>query len=188
MHSRLRTRFAAATTALAVVLLHACVRPTPTSTAPARDQLYVNLVGTWKGTLEVADGLGTGTRVTRSAALQVLPAPDQDGLELRYSSDLSGTSLPHVDHLHFDRAMTDAIWGDAGASAPQTFAVRSSEGGRNGEVLRLVLEGEDHNGDEPTMIRETLELSPAEIRLVQEARPIGGDFAFRRAYVLRRAQ
>ena len=66
--------------------------------------------------------------------------------------------------------------------------MRSREGGRNGEVLRLVLEGEDHNGDEPTMIRETLELSQAEIRLVQEARPIGGDFAFRRAYVLRRAQ
>ncbi|WP_309669047.1 hypothetical protein [Gemmatimonas sp.] len=188
MHSRLRTLFAATTTALAVVLLHACVRPTPASKAPARDQLYVNFVGTWKGTLEVADGLGTGTRVTRPAALQVVPAPDQDGLELRYSSDLSGTSLPHVDHVHFDRTMTDAVWGDAGATAPQAFAVRSSEGGRNGDALRLVLEGEEHNGDEPTMIRETLELSPAEIRLVQEARPIGGDFAFRRAYVLRRAQ
>ncbi len=188
MPARLRALCTVTTTALAVALLHACVRPTPTSNAPARDQLYVNFVGTWKGTLEVADGLGTGTRVTRAAALQVLPAPDQDGLELRYSSDLSGTSMPHVDHLHFDRTMTDAIWSEASAAAPQAFAVRSREGGRNGEALRLVLEGEDHNGDEPTMIRETLELSQAEIRLVQEARPIGGDFAFRRAYVLRRAQ
>ena len=184
----LRTLVSAVMTIAAAALVHACVRPTPTSTAPARDQLYVNFVGTWKGTLEVADGLGTERRVTRPAVLQVVPAPDQDGLELRYSSDASGTSLPHVDHLHFDRAMTDAVWGDAGATTPQAFAVRSREGGRNGEALRLVLEGEDHNGDAPTMIRETLELSPAEIRLVQESRPIGGDFAFRRAYVLRRAQ
>lgn len=183
-----RTLASLTLTALAVTVLHACVRPTPVSKVPVRDQLYVNFVGTWKGTLEVADGLGTGARVTRPATLQVLPAPDQDGLELRYSSDASGTSMPHVDHLHVDPTMTDAIWGDAGATAPQTFAVRSSEGGRNGTALRLVLEGEGHNGDEPTMIRETLELSPAEIRLVQEARPIGGDFTFRRAYVLRRAQ
>lgn len=184
----LRTLVSAVMTIAAAALVHACVRPTPTSSAPARDQLYVNFVGTWKGTLEVADGLGTGGRVTRPAALQVLPAPDQDGLELRYSADASGTSLPHVDHLHVDRAMTDARWGDAGATTPQTFAVRSREGGRNGEVLRLVLEGEEHNGDAPTMIRETLELSPAEIRLIQEVRPIGGAFAFRRAYVLQRAQ
>ncbi len=184
----LRTLCAVTITVVAVSVAQACVRPTPTSNAPARDQLYVNLVGTWKGTLEVADGDGTDARITRPAALKVLPAPDQDGLELRYSADADGVSQRHVDHLHFDRAMTDAIWGDASATAPQAFAVRSREGGRNGAALRLVLEGEDHNGDEPTMIRETLELSQAEIRLVQEARPVGGEFAFRRAYVLRRAQ
>ena len=174
--------------AIVVSLAQACVRPANKADAPARDQLYVNFVGTWKGTLEVADGASPGERVLRPAALQVVPAPDQDGLELRYSADADGVSQRHVDHLHFDRTMTDAIWGDASAGDPQSFVVRSREGGRNGKALRLVLEGEDHNGDEPTMIRETLELSPAEIRLVQEARPLGGDFAFRRAYVLRRAQ
>lgn len=171
-----------------VLMLQGCVRPAKKENAPARDHLYVNLVGTWKGTLEVADGANPFARVSRPAALQVLPAPDQDGLELRYSADADGVSQRHVDHLHFNRTMTDAIWGAASTDDPQAFVVRRSEGGRNGEALRLVLEGEDHNGDEPTMIRETLELSPSEIRLVQEARPLGGDFAFRRAYVLRRAQ
>ena len=177
---------------VAVTLATGCVRPDRKSSAPARDQLYVNFVGTWTGTLEVADGTGagmiTGARITRPAALRVMPAPDQDGLELRYSANADGVSQRHVDHLHFDRAMTDAIWGDASGTAPQSFVVRSREGGRNGEVLRLVLEGADHNGEEPTMIRETLELSQAEIRLVQESRRVGGDFVFRRAYVLRRAQ
>ena len=69
----LRTLVSAVMTIAAATLIHACVRPTPTSKAPARDQLYVNFVGTWKGTLEVADGLGTGARVTRPAALKVLP-------------------------------------------------------------------------------------------------------------------
>lgn len=188
MPPRRRTLCSLMITVAAVSFLQACVRPTAKTTAPARDQLYVNFVGTWKGTLEVAGGEGLSTRITRPAALKVVPAPDQDGLELRYSADVDGVSHHHVDHLHFDRAMTDAVWGDASADAPQAFAVRRREGGRNGEALRLVLEGEDHNGDEPTMIRETLELTPAEIRLVQEARPVGGDFAFRRAYVLRRAQ
>ena len=171
-----------------VVMLQGCVRPAKKANVPARDHLYVNFVGTWKGTLQVADGANPRARVSRPAALQVLPAPDQDGLELRFSADADGVSQRHVDHLHFNRTMTDAVWGDASADNPQAFVVRSSEGGRNGETLRLVLEGEDHNGDEPTMIRETLELSPSEIRLVQEARPLGGDFTFRRAYVLRRSQ
>lgn len=188
MLPRLRTLSLLTMTVAAVSIMQACVRPTAKATAPARDQLYVNFVGTWKGTLEVANGASPRARVSRPAALQVLPAPDQDGLELRYSADADGISHRHVDHLHFDRAMTDAIWGAASADDPQAFVVRSSEGGRNGEALRLVLEGQEHNGDEPTMIRETLELSPSEIRLVQEARPLGGDFAFRRAYVLRRAQ
>lgn len=171
-----------------VVMLQGCVHPAKKANVPARDHLYVNFVGTWKGTLQVADDANPRVRVSRPAALQVLPAPDQDGLELRYSADADGVSQRHVDHLHFNRTMTDAIWGDASTDDPQAFVVRSSEGGRNGEALRLVLEGEDHNGDEPTMIRETLELSTSEIRLVQEARPLGGDFAFRRAYVLRRSQ
>lgn len=173
---------------VAVSLAPGCVRPAKKSSAPARDELYVNFVGTWKGTLEVADGASPRERVSRPATLQVVPAPDHDGLELRYSADADGVSQRHVDHLHFDRALTDAIWGDASGTTPQTFVVRSREGGRNGEALRLVLEGADHNGEEPTMIRETLELSQAEIRLVQESRRVGGDFAFRRAYVLRRAQ
>jgi len=133
-------------------------------------------------------GAGTGARITRPAALRVVPAPDRDGLELRYSANADGVSQRHVDHLHFDHGMTDAIWGDASGTAPQTFAVRRREGGRNGAALRLVLEDANHNGKGPTMIRETLEFSQAEIRLVQESRRVGGDFAFRRAYVLRRAQ
>lgn len=188
MRYPLRTFVSVTMLVVAATVVQACGLPTLTSNAPVRDQLYVNFVGTWKGTLEVANGAGTDAHVMRTASLQVLPAPDHDGLELRYRSEADGVLRRRVDHLHFDRGMTDAVWGDANAAAPQTFAVRRHEGGRNGEALRVVLEGEERNGDERIMIRETLELSQAEIRLVQEARPAGGAFAFRRAYVLRRAQ
>ncbi len=156
---------------------------------PERDQLYVNFVGTWKGTLEYKDYQDSTRRVTLPTDLDVLPAPDQDGLELRYTyDDGPGKIVKSIDHLHFDRAMTSARWGDAAKKELQAFVVTGREGGRNGAPLRLVLETQGSDNNVPATIRETLELSAASVRILKETRVVGGEFAFRHTYVFRRAQ
>jgi hypothetical protein len=167
----------------------ACVRPARLTQAQSRDQLYASLIGQWQGTLEYKDYQDSTRRVTLPTVLHILPAPDEDGLELRYTyDDGPGKTVRSVDHLHFDRAMQNARWGGVMDTALQRFVVRSREGGANGAPLRLVLEGDGADDDQPARIRETFEIVAGRVRLVKETQPMGGVMGFRHAYTLTRAE
>lgn len=167
----------------------ACVRPVRLTQAQPRDQLYASLIGRWQGTLEYKDYQDSTRRVTLPTLLHILPSPDEDGLELRYTyDDGPGKTVRSVDHLHFDRAMQNARWGGVTDSALQRFVVRSREGGVNGAPLRLVLEADGEDDDKPARIRETFEIVAGRVRLVQETQPTGGVMGFRHAYTLTRAE
>jgi hypothetical protein len=169
--------------------LAACVRPSRLAQIPARDQLYASLVGTWQGTLEYKDYQDSTRRVTLPTQLQIVPAPDEDGLELRYTyDDGPGKIVRSVDHLHFDRAMEQARWGGVKDSTLQRFVVQERGGGANGEPLRLVLEADGRDDDQPARIRETFVVSPGGVHLLKETAIAGRTMAFRHQYRLQRAQ
>lgn len=173
--------------ALLLLALSACARPAPLTDTAARDQLYASLVGRWKGTLTVPVEFDSDVLRTQATRLQVVPAPDTDGLELRYAM-VDDTPAPVVDHLHLDRTMRLARVGRAGAPHLPAFAVREVGGGTDGEPLRLVLEADGSENDRPVRIRETIELSAGEMQVRTEARAPGGKWRFRRAHAFRRAE
>lgn len=177
---------------LAVALLcalSACVRTSRLTQAPPRDQLYASLIGNWQGTLEYKDYRDSSRRVTLPTQLQIVPAPDEDGLELRYTyDDGPGKIVRSVDHLHFDRAMQQARWGGVKDSTLQRFQVQDRQGGGNGEPLRVVLETDGQDDDRPARIRETFVVSAGTVHLLKETAIAGRPMAFRHQYQLRRAQ
>lgn len=198
-HNRVRTnvqlpvvRFGTTVSALlpcviAVCALSACARPTQLGQTASRDQLYASLVGQWKGTLTVPIAFDSDVLRTQATRLEVVPAPDTDGLELRYAM-LDDAPAPVVDHLHLDRTMRLARVGRAGAPALPAFAVRELGGGRDGAPLRLVLEADGTENDDPVRIRETIELSAGEMQVRTEARAPGGSWRLRRKHAFRRAE
>lgn len=172
-----------------LVLVAACAQARRVPSARPRDQLYASLIGTWQGTLEYKDYQDSTRRVTLPTLVQILPAPDEDGLELRYTyDDGPGKVVKSVDHLHFDRAMQNARWGGVRDSVLQRFAVMMRRGGLNGQPLTLVLEGDGEDDDRPARLRETFEISAGTISLLKETQPSGGTMSFRHAYRLRRAE
>ncbi|MBY0488547.1 MAG: hypothetical protein K2R93_01785 [Gemmatimonadaceae bacterium] len=176
--------------ALAIAALFAaCVRTSRLTQAQPRDQLYASLIGTWHGTLEYKDYQDSTRRVTLPTQLQIVPAPDEDGLELRYTyDDGPGKTVRSVDHLHFDRAMQQARWGGVKDSTLQRFVVQGRTGGGNGEPVRLVLETDGRDDDQPARIRETFVVSAGAVHLLKETAINGQTMAFRHQYQLRRAQ
>jgi hypothetical protein len=173
----------------AFVAAFACVRPTRLTQARERDQLYSTMIGKWQGTLEYRDYQDSTRRVTLPTQLQVVPAPDEDGLELRFVyDDGPGKTVNSRDHLHFDQSMGTARWGGLKDESLQGFTVIERSGGRNGEPLRVVLEGNGSDNDRPARIRETFEVSAGRVHLLKETQPTGGEMAFRHAYVLKRAE
>ena len=173
----------------AVVLVAACARTSRLTQASPRDQLYASLIGSWQGTLEYKDYQDSTRRVTLPTDLQIVPTPDEDGLELRYTyDDGPGKTVRSVDHLHFDRAMQQARWGGVKDSTLQRFVVQGRSGGINGEPLRLMLETDGRDDDQPARIRETLVVSTGSVHLLKETAIAGRVMAFRHQYQLRRAQ
>lgn len=177
---------------LAVTLLSVlagCVRTSRITQAPPRDQLYASLIGSWQGTLEYKDYQDSSRRVTLPTQLQIVPAPDEDGLELRYTYDDGPGKIVHsVDHLHFDRAMQQARWGGVRDSSLQRFVVQDRRGGVNGEPLRLVLETDGRDDDQPARIRETFVVAAGSVQLLKETAIASRPMGFRHQYQLKRAQ
>lgn len=177
----------------ALTVSTACSRPARLTQPLERDQLYSRMMGEWQGTLEVPDSV-LGVRVKRQTKLTVVPAPDKDGLELQFRyEDPSGHVATRIDHLHFDGAMATARWGNSSARWHQAFDVVARGGGRNGLPLHLVLEStmqddSPSEGEPPARQRETFVVSAGEVRLLNEERVDDETFAFRHAYVLRRAE
>lgn len=167
--------------------LAACARAARVTAPAPRDQLYTTLVGRWQGTLTTPLDAEGSVLQTQPARLQVLPAPDSDGLELRYAT-LDHAPLPTVDHLHLDRAMRLARVGTTSAPHGPAFAVREVAGGTDGAPLRLVLEVDGTEDDQPVRIRETLEVGAGTMALRTEAREPGGPWRLRRAHAFRRAE
>lgn len=184
----LRLRWPLSAAALLTMLVACAHSSRLTQTAP-RDQLYASLIGNWQGTLEYKDYQDSTRRVTLPTQLQIVPAPDEDGLELRYTYDDGPGKIVHsVDHLHFDRAMQQARWGGVKDSTLQRFVVQGRVGGANGEPLRLVLETDGADDDQPARIRETFVVSAGAVHLLKETAINGRSMAFRHQYQLRRAQ
>ncbi|HEY0931848.1 MAG TPA: hypothetical protein VGE27_18135 [Gemmatimonas sp.] len=178
---------------LVLSVASACMRPARLTRTLERDQLYSRLVGEWQGTLETPDSL-LGVRVTRHTKLKVVPAPDRDGLELQFQyEDAQGRVATRTDRLHFDGAMETARWGNSSARWHQAFDVISRGGGEGAAPLRLVLqtteEADSLGLDVPgNRQRETFVVSAGEVRMVTEEQVDEDTFAFRHAYVLRRAE
>lgn len=180
-------RFAGLAFTALLSVFTACARPARLTQPPARDQLYASLVGQWKGTLTTPVDFDSNVLRTMPAQLQVVPSPDSDGLELRYAM-IDDTPAPVIDHLHLDRTMRLARVGRSGAPHLPAFAVRELGGGTDGEPLRLVLEADGSENDQPVRIRETIELSAGAMQVRTEARAPGGSWRFRRAHAFRRAE
>lgn len=186
----MRRTLALLITITALTVSTACSRPARLTQPLERDQLYSRMMGEWQGTLEVPDSV-LGVRVKRQTKLTVLPAPDKDGLELQFRyEDPSGHVATRIDHLHFDGPMATARWGNSSARWHQAFDVVARDGGRNGLPLHLVLESTDSlpEGELRARQRETFVVSAGEVRLLNEEWVDDETFAFRHAYVLRRAE
>ena len=167
----------------------ACARSTPVTQPPPRDRLYASLVGKWQGELEYKDYRDSTRRVKLPTIVQIVPAPDEDGLELRYTyDDGPGKTVKSVDHLHFDRPMLLARWGGVQDSTLQRFSVHERAGGVNGQPLRLVLEADATDDDKPARIRETFEITTGVFVLRKDTAINGSALSFRHEYRLRRAE
>jgi hypothetical protein len=174
---------------LVLLLVVSCVRaPSRFTRAQPRDVLYSELVGQWRGSIEVRSANRMVPQILPSD-LTVLPAPDRDGLELRYRyGKASGTVVQSSSHWHFGRALDAAQWGGALDQALQHYAVVERSGGRNGEPLRLVLEGDGVEDNRPARIRQTLEVRTGSLQLRKEVQVDGEAFSFRHALTFRRAE
>ena len=174
---------------LTLVASASCIRPARVTQAQPRDQLYASLIGQWQGTLEYKDYQDSTRRVTLPTLLQIVAAPDEDGLELRYTyDDGPGKTVRSVDHLHFDRAMLNVRWGGVKDSALQRFSVRARDGGLNGAPLKLVLEADGEDDNRPALIRETFDITAGQVRLLKETGPTSKALGFRHVYTLKRAE
>ena len=148
--------------------------------------LYSGMIGKWSGSL-VEAGAG-GERVT-PAELMVVPAPDRDGLELRYRHRSGGAlGEQSLGHWHFARSLAAAQLGDACDEHQQSFDVVEQAGGLDGSPLQLVLEADGMHLNQPTRIRQVIDIATGTLQIRKEVQVAGGDFMFREAYVFRRAE
>lgn len=174
---------------LILVLGVSCVRaPSRLTQAQPRDVLYSDLVGQWRGSIELRDVGHTVSQILPSDLI-VLPAPDHDGLELRYRArNGSGPVVQSSSHWHFGQALEAAQWGGARDQELQHYAVVERSGGRNGQPLRLVLEGEGLDNNRPARIRQTLEVRTGSLQVRKEVQVNGDTFTFRQALTFHRAE
>jgi hypothetical protein len=176
-------------TLLVLLLLASCVRaPSRLTRAQPRDVLYSELVGQWRGSIELRRADRAVSQVLPSD-LTVLPAPDRDGLELRYRYGTgTGTMVHSSSHWHFGQALDAAQWGGVLDQQLQHYAVVERSGGRDGQPLRLVLEGHGVDGNRPARIRQTLEVRTGSLQLRKDVQVDGEAFSFRHALTFRRAE
>jgi hypothetical protein len=165
---------------LVLVLVVSCVRvPTRFTQAQPRDVLYSSMVGHWRG----------GSTAGLPAELIVVPAPDHDGLELRYR-DRSGprTVERPLGHWHFGRTLDAASWGGINDEPALAYRVIERSGGQNGAPLTLVLEADTVGTGSSERIRQVIDVATGSLSLRTEVQVDGGDFMLREAYVFRRAE
>ncbi len=168
------------------VALSGCTSPGSVASMERRDPVYAGLVGKWQGIVEEPDLLDSSRRIRRAASVLVQAVPKSDGLEMHFATGAPASRHKvTTDLLQLDKSMTAARWGDKHDATPQQFDVTLLESSSDRAPLTVVLEGSSDPGTQVT-IRETVTIAPGEIHIVQETRTCGADFAFRRAYVLRR--
>ena len=165
---------------LVLLFVASCARvPTRFTEAQPRDVLYSGMVGRWRG----------GSAAGAPAELVVVPAPDRDGLELRYR-ERAGTRMVErpLGHWHFGRSLDAAEWGGADDARSLAYRVVERSGGQNGAPLTLVLEAQARGVASPARIRHVIDVATGSLRLRTEEQVAGGDFMLREAYVFRRAE
>lgn len=181
------------TVAFVALCVSACSRPpVPFAQQQPRDRLYSGLVGQWHGTRVVADSSPAAGRV-EATDLSVVPAPDRDGLELRYRTRAGTRSIEQsFGHWHFARGLEVAQLDEAGGQTARTFRVIEQSGGRNGAPLQLVLEAQGEAQGEatarPSRIRQQIDVSAGILRIRKDVQIGDGDFTFQEAFVFRRAE
>lgn len=167
-------------TVLVLLLVVSCVRvPTRFTQAQPRDVLYSSMVGRWRG----------GSEAGAPAELVVVPAPDRDGLEVRYREHTGSRTVERLlGHWHFERSMHTAEWGGVNDGHALAYRVIERSGGQNGAPLTLVLETDQAGGEEPARIRQMIDVATGALSLRTEVQVAGGQFMLREAYVFRRAE
>lgn len=172
---------------LLVLSASACLPSAEVPTTQRRDPVYAGLVGQWQGTVEVRDTANFAKRIKHKTAVRVVPVPGSDVLEMRITTtNGEDTVRRDTDFIRLDKSLTAAEWTGARGTDPQQFSVSVNSAKEDAAPLRLVLEGDVYEHDCPSTIRETMTITPGEIRIVQETRVFGGEFVFQRAYLLRR--
>ena len=154
----------------------------------AREQLYGALAGSWRGTLEYRDYKDPSRRTTLPTALDGTRAADSGSVTLAFNyEDGPGKIVRESNRLTLDAAGKTLTW--TSGSSNQRYTVQSFEAPRPGHALKIVLEGEGTDNDEPATIRETLVAGPNKLQILKETRPSGkSEFAFRHRYDLTRTQ
>lgn len=169
-----------------VLVLVSCVRaPSRFAQSQPRDLLYSGMVGRWRGSAAPS----TTVHALRTDELVVVPAPERDGLELRFRTQSRGGVVERpFGHWSFGRTLDAATWGSANESGTRAFRVVRRSGGQNGAPLSLVLEADATEADRPARIRQSIDVGTGSLSLRTEVQVDGGDFMLREAYVLRRAE
>ena len=171
------------------LLVVSCVRaPARFAEEQPRDVLYSGMVGKWSGTHVVAGSNPAFGRFTPTD-LVVVPAPDRDGLELRYRQPGSTNAVQQsLGHWHFALALDTAQMGGADDRGEMAYRVVEQAGGRDGAPLQLVLESASTNQPQPKRIHQVIDVSTGFLRIRTDVQEADGDFTFREAYVFRRAE
>lgn len=171
---------------LALLLVVSCVRaPSRFAQSQPRDVLYNGMVGRWRGAVIPS----TAVSALRADELVVVPAPERDGLELRYRSQSStGVVERPLGHWSFGRTLDAATWGSASGPGTLAYRVVQRSGGQNGAPLSLVLEADATDANRPARIRQSIDVGTGSLSLRTEVQVDGGDFTLREAYVFRRAE
>lgn len=173
--------------ALLLLSANACMSSADVPTSQKRDPVYAGLVGQWQGTVEVRDTANFAKRVKHKAAVRVVPVPGSDVLEMRITTTSGADTVRRdTDWLRLDKSLTAAEWSGERGAEPQQFSVLVNPAKGDAAPLQVVLEGDLNEHDCPSTIRETMTITPGQIKIVQETRVFGGEFVFQRAFLLRR--
>jgi len=151
----------------------------------ARDTLYPQLAGSWKGTLEYQDDKPPHGRVRQPAAVAAEVSGDRSSVLLHYTyDDILGRTAEDTERFTLDASGDGVTWGGLKDATPRRYVVKALIA--TGGVTTLTMEGEATDEDRPTSLRETLTVGADSLQILRETRPKGGTFAFRYLYTLKR--
>jgi hypothetical protein len=160
-----------------------------TKAPPGRAEVYRALVGKWEGTLTYRNYSPPRQLVTLPTTINISYLSDSTAVQMDFIyDDGPNKTVYSSDRFSLDQAGTRLEWDDPKASPPTTWRIDTlrADGVRGGVVMVAEVEADDDNA--PATLRETITVGSDTLRILKEARPIGGSFAYRHEYLLHRVR